>query len=98
LEVFESLLQNAWTNAWNRLRQLLSLLCILSAAISSSSYSVDAPRPWRDNLKRLFSKKPKLLNSGIFSIHPASLKEGPWLFAKWVGFRALPPPRLQTIP
>jgi hypothetical protein len=97
LEDFESLLQNAWTNAWNRLRQLLSLLCILSAAISSSS-SADAPRPRRDNLKRLFSKKPKLLNSGIFSIYPASLKEGPWLFAKWVGFRALPPPRLETIP
>jgi hypothetical protein len=76
---------------------------MLSAAIpsssSSSSYSssADVPRPRRDNLKRLFSKKPKLLNSGIFSIHPASLKEGPWLFAKWVGFRALPPPRFQTI-
>jgi hypothetical protein len=58
---------------------------MLSAAIpsssSSSSYSssADVPRPRRDNLKRLFSKKPKLLNSGIFSIHPASLKEGPWL-------------------
>jgi hypothetical protein len=60
---FESLLQNAWTNDWNKFQELFSLFCILNTI-----FFLDMPHPQHDNVKQLFSKKPKLLNFGIFSI------------------------------